>query len=120
MVANSRSATTERKRVRFHDYRTQRLCKFCNLPINVMLTRYGTQLPFDAELLPRDLDPDRSGWIPGMWKIRGNLRMAMAPLQHYGRAKVERVTHVASLHRCPQYEIACQLGIIPAKVQVAA
>lgn len=121
MVADSPAPVTDREAtIRFHDFRSHRPCAYCNLPIHWMFTRYGTRLPFDAELLPRHLDPDNSGWLPGTWKIQGRDRMAMAPMHHYGRRKMARVSHVAVLHRCPNYELACQLGIVPAKVEVVA
>lgn len=120
MVADSSTPVTDREaKIRFHDFRSAKICAYCNEPVNWMFTRYGTQLPFNAELLPRDLDPDNTGWLPGTWKIRGRNRMAMAPMQHYGRLKLARVSHVAILHRCPNYEAAMTLGILPVKAQVA-
>lgn len=92
----------------FYDRRSAKLCAHCDRLLMWMYTRFGGKIPFDAVLLPKELDADSEGWLPGMWDVRGRKRMAMAPVIHYGRAKRDRVTHVAMIHKCEQYLAATQ------------
>jgi hypothetical protein len=87
----------------FFEHRSSKLCFYCKTPINWMYTRFGGRLPFNMELLPRELDHADNGWLPGLARVGGRERMTMAPITFYGRDKVARVTHVAIVHRCAQY-----------------
>lgn len=113
MVALSTKPVTAREdKIRFHDFRSHVECRYCGGAVNWMFTKFGTKLPFDAELLSRLFDRERTGWIPGIWKVKGRDRMVMGPVTHYSAAKVARVTHVAIVHTCPQYHTAQSLGLL--------
>lgn len=100
MATDSIGAVTERHAF---DTRRARACNYCGETVHWMLTRFGTRRPFDADLLPAKLMTHGIGWIPGTWPIRGREVIAMAPHEHYGQAKRDRVSHVATLHQCRAY-----------------
>jgi len=80
-------------------------CKHCGEPIHWMRTCYGnTRLPFEPTPVPKTLDPDRDGWIPGQWTVRGRTRTVLAPLRRYRPEKQAQVVNVVFVHRCAEYE----------------
>jgi len=79
---------------------TVRPCANCTEDIRYMLTRYGTYDAFDTVALPAGLSAPGVGWIVGDWPIRGRVRKAMAPLEHYDLAKQMRAQWVATAHFC--------------------
>jgi len=109
VLADSAHPVTTRIRVQppgrplFYDRRSAKLCRYCERLIMWMFTNTGHKLPFDAELLPKEYDTDNEGWLPGMFKVHNRLRMVMAPVPHHGTSKLDRVSHVAVLHKCPQW-----------------
>lgn len=79
-------------------------CPLCHgVSIEWLMTRYGRRLPFERPI-PVAEAADREGWIPGMWTVRKQDRMALAPLSHYAVATRERVRHVVLVHACPEYQ----------------
>lgn len=79
---------------------TVRPCANCTEDIRYMLTRYGTREAFDTTALPATLSVSGVGWTVGIWPVRGRLRKAMAPLEHYPPAKQSRTRWVATTHYC--------------------
>ncbi len=81
----------------------EQLCGTCEQVVQIMRTYLGRSLSFEPHAVPRDLDVNHEGWVPGVWQIKGRRDVALAPLSHYGRDKRERVTHVVLPHRCRPY-----------------
>lgn len=78
-----------------------RRCHNCQRRV-VWATAYlGRKLAFDPDPIPRYLDYDHTGWIPGRFEVGGKLRTAFAPLPLHPHSKRRRASHVMILHTCP-------------------
>jgi hypothetical protein len=88
------------------------LCRFCRkVYVEWAWTRYGKRLPFAYDLVDIDeLARPEDGWVPGSWTVGRQVRLAMAPLTHYGQERQRTARRVAVLHDCPQYREARAQG----------
>jgi hypothetical protein len=101
MAHSTRQPARQEHLPAFYSSRDAQPCPYCRRPITWMYTHCGGQLPFDADLLPAELDLLGEGWLPGVFNINGRYRMVMAPVTQYTREKRRRVGHVATVHNCP-------------------
>jgi hypothetical protein len=61
---------------------------------------------FNALPIPKaGADPVKA-WMPGTWRLGGQEKIALAPLQHYSPARIAAATHVVTLHSCEEYSQA--------------
>lgn len=78
-----------------------RQCLYCKRRVVYMRTYIaGSMLTFDATPLPRELDCDSEGWLPGWFDVDGVKAVVLAPYAMHGIEARRGVRHVMRLHIC--------------------
>lgn len=79
-----------------------RRCPTCHRRIMWATAYLGRKLAFEPDAIPRQYDPDGTGWIPGPFTIDGKTRTVYAPLPLHSADKRRRASRVTLLHTCPE------------------
>jgi hypothetical protein len=79
----------------------QARCPVCHEAIHWMPTYLSRRLRcFEARAVPRELDTDDEGWVPGLFLVDGVHQLLLAPIAHHPDDKARRAQHVLLPHVC--------------------